>query len=725
VQQRELEVREHLGGEPCGFLLRRLDLEAVLLVDRRAHDECLPAGLDLLTHELVGLPPFGGGPRDPRRDRLPARGHLVEHRDVQVAVIRHGERSRDRRGRHDQHVRRRALLLQRDALMEAEAVLLVDHGERQIGEVDAILDERVRSDEDVHLPGRHRLEDPFAFLAGDGRREQREDRPARLRLIPLQQRGLRRVSRGSSGTRDPAPSNPGQHRLHAEQVLTGQHLGGRHDRGLMPGLHRNHARLQGDGRLPRADIPLQQPVHRTRSRHVVADLRDRAALRRGELERQALHEALGQVAGQVVGDALGPGFDAMLAHRDAELEEVQLVELEPFARLRLVPIPVGEVDLPNRSRQIREILPAPYRGRDGIGELAEPAERVVHEPSDDARRDSLGGGVHRDDPTRVDLVGLAALEHLHGGLLDTEAPAKGVDLAGDRDLLALLVPASGPRLVEPGQVDHTRPVVHAHRDDRSPVRQAARRDLLHRADERRLRLRLQIPDLGDARPVDVRPRVVVQEIRHGLDPDPPQGLGVPLGPPTDGEHRVVESERRHQGIVTSGVVPAVPYDRQMRRLLALLTASVLLAACGSGGEPVAEATLPTDPHELPEYDLERYRMLVETLEGTPIVVNFWGSWCPPCEDEAPHLATVSKEYEGEVQFLGIDIVDAREPAREFIRRYGWTYPSLFDPTAAIRDGLGYVGQPITLIYDRLGELVWDKTGTIDAGELREQIENVL
>ncbi len=169
----------------------------------------------------------------------------------------------------------------------------------------------------------------------------------------------------------------------------------------------------------------------------------------------------------------------------------------------------------------------------------------------------------------------------------------------------------------------------------------------------------------------------------------------------------------------------MPYDRHVRRLLALLTASVLLVACAGRGEPAEQATLPADPYELPEYDLERYRLLIDSLKGTPVVVNFWGSWCPPCEEEAPHLATVSKEYEGEVQFLGVDIVDAREPAREFMRRYRWTYPSLFDPTAAIRDGLGYVGQPITLIYDRQGELAWDITGTIDADVLREQIENVL
>lgn len=178
--------------------------------------------------------------------------------------------------------------------------------------------------------------------------------------------------------------------------------------------------------------------------------------------------------------------------------------------------------------------------------------------------------------------------------------------------------------------------------------------------------------------------------------------------------------------MTLGLAPAVPYDRDMRRVLLLLIATTLLAACAGGADETSqEARLPEDPLELPEYDLERYRALIETLRGTPVVVNFWGSWCPPCEEEAPHLATVSKEYEGEVQFLGVDIVDTREEARAFIRRYGWEYPSVFDPPAAIRDGLGYVGQPITLIYDRNGELAWDKTGTIDADELREQIANVL
>lgn len=167
----------------------------------------------------------------------------------------------------------------------------------------------------------------------------------------------------------------------------------------------------------------------------------------------------------------------------------------------------------------------------------------------------------------------------------------------------------------------------------------------------------------------------------------------------------------------------------MRRLLALAAASALLAGCAGeqprDGASSRETLLPEERLELPEYDLATYRALIAELKGTPVVVNIWGSWCPPCEAEAPELAEISEELEGEVQFLGVDILDARKPARSFILKHDWQYPSIFDPRGAIRDGLGYVGQPITLLYDRDGELAWEWTGAVTAELLRREIRKVL
>jgi cytochrome c biogenesis protein CcmG/thiol:disulfide interchange protein DsbE len=152
------------------------------------------------------------------------------------------------------------------------------------------------------------------------------------------------------------------------------------------------------------------------------------------------------------------------------------------------------------------------------------------------------------------------------------------------------------------------------------------------------------------------------------------------------------------------------------------------AGAGRSPVPADNATeaelLPTDAYALPEIDLAAYERLIGQLAGTPVVVNVWGSWCGPCRDEAPDLARAHARYGDRVQFIGVDILDARESARAFMQEYGWTYPSVFDPPAAIRDGLGLLGQPATLFYDENGALVDRWVGPIPAEELERRLEEL-
>jgi thiol-disulfide isomerase/thioredoxin len=105
-------------------------------------------------------------------------------------------------------------------------------------------------------------------------------------------------------------------------------------------------------------------------------------------------------------------------------------------------------------------------------------------------------------------------------------------------------------------------------------------------------------------------------------------------------------------------------------------------------------------------------------------VNIWASWCGPCRDEAPHLEAAHDEFGDRVQFLGLDILDERGSARDFMREYGWTYPSVFDATGAIRDGLGILGQPATLFYDTSGELVKTWSGPLTQEALTEGLDAI-
>ena len=140
---------------------------------------------------------------------------------------------------------------------------------------------------------------------------------------------------------------------------------------------------------------------------------------------------------------------------------------------------------------------------------------------------------------------------------------------------------------------------------------------------------------------------------------------------------------------------------------------------------VSAPLLPRTTCALPEFDPARFRELLGQLHGVPVVVNVWGSWCGPCLEEAPDLARVAREFEGRAQFVGIDINDLRVPAQNFIRRFGWPYPSVFDPPGAIRDALGLIGQPHTLVFDAAGRRTLVHAGAITTRQLRTELRKVL
>ena len=116
--------------------------------------------------------------------------------------------------------------------------------------------------------------------------------------------------------------------------------------------------------------------------------------------------------------------------------------------------------------------------------------------------------------------------------------------------------------------------------------------------------------------------------------------------------------------------------------------------------------------------------------GKVVVVNFWGSWCPPCRDEADALEQVYKDTEPRgVQFLGIDTRNDDVPrALAFMRKHGVTYPSLSDPSnlLALRfPGVPPSAIPTTLVLDRQGRIAARHSGSILYTQLRDVVAKAL
>jgi cytochrome c biogenesis protein CcmG, thiol:disulfide interchange protein DsbE len=153
---------------------------------------------------------------------------------------------------------------------------------------------------------------------------------------------------------------------------------------------------------------------------------------------------------------------------------------------------------------------------------------------------------------------------------------------------------------------------------------------------------------------------------------------------------------------------------------------VTLAACGGDGQTAAPSVslLPRSATELPTMDPTTFAALVAQQRGTPVLVNFWGSWCPPCREETPDLIAAHRRWGDTVRFIGVDLADNRDGATSFIDEFGVPYPSVFDPSNAIAVSYGLFSPPATLFFDANGTLVKTIPGQISAQDLETNIESI-
>ncbi len=115
------------------------------------------------------------------------------------------------------------------------------------------------------------------------------------------------------------------------------------------------------------------------------------------------------------------------------------------------------------------------------------------------------------------------------------------------------------------------------------------------------------------------------------------------------------------------------------------------------------------------------RISLAQYRGTPVVLNFWASWCVPCQTEMPAMERVAQLLGSRVAFIGINTADQSSDALAFVAKTGVTYTLAFDPLSTVGSQYGVFGLPVTVFISPAGKMIGRDVGAITQGDLKKLI----
>ncbi len=165
----------------------------------------------------------------------------------------------------------------------------------------------------------------------------------------------------------------------------------------------------------------------------------------------------------------------------------------------------------------------------------------------------------------------------------------------------------------------------------------------------------------------------------------------------------------------------------MRRLLLLGLAAGLFATACEPLEAVPRPELPAAAEPAPGFTLPQLgggEVALSELRGKPVIVDFWATWCGPCEESIPVLVAFQQKFAGRVHVLGVSVDWEREAVEPFAREHGMTYPVLFGDESLALD-YGAPGFPALFVVDADGRIVEAHVGVTSLPELEAAVAPLL
>jgi cytochrome c biogenesis protein CcmG, thiol:disulfide interchange protein DsbE len=157
-------------------------------------------------------------------------------------------------------------------------------------------------------------------------------------------------------------------------------------------------------------------------------------------------------------------------------------------------------------------------------------------------------------------------------------------------------------------------------------------------------------------------------------------------------------------------------------ITALFVAAIIAVSLATSGSP-APPSYPAAPgFSLPALGQAGQQVSLSQYAGKPVIVNFWASWCEPCQQETPLLASWYKQQHGHVVLLGLDENDTTASALKFAKAKGVTYPIGFDPNVTVALAYNVDGLPQTFFLNAQHRIVDHVLGAVTTADLAKGLK---
>lgn len=221
----------------------------------------------------------------------------------------------------------------------------------------------------------------------------------------------------------------------------------------------------------------------------------------------------------------------------------------------------------------------------------------------------------------------------------------------------------------------------------------------------------------------------------GAGPTGPSGAGGDQGPAGPDRRRAApdggHASRAHRGpgalgravLLALGLVAALLVGLAAVMMLTGNDRVATPSGAGATGAPGPAAAEGAVADTLPLARLAGFGgegpVEIADYRGTPVLVNFWATWCPPCVDEMPAVQAVHEDVGQRVAFLGVNVRDAPANAEALAKELGISYDLAVDAEGDYYREVGARGMPTTLLVAPDGRIVARHTGPLTARRLRE------